>query len=141
VPDVVVYNAGVIRADAPGDLSPAELAETWSVNVAGILVTATATVPGMQERGRGTFLVTGGMPRPVPSHLSLSLGKAGARALASMLAEQYAPSGVHVATVTVAGAIAPGTPYDPDQIAEHYWRLHRQEPAVWETEYLYDGSA
>jgi NADP-dependent 3-hydroxy acid dehydrogenase YdfG len=140
VPDVVVYNAGVIRADAPGDLSPEELAETWSVNVAGVLVTATATIPAMQERGRGTFLVTGGMPRPVPSHLSLSLGKAGARALASMLAEQYAPSGVHVATVTVAGAIAPGTSYDPDLIAEHYWRLHRQEPDAWETEHLYDGS-
>jgi NAD(P)-dependent dehydrogenase (short-subunit alcohol dehydrogenase family) len=141
VPDVVVYNAGVIRADRPGDLSPQELADTWSVNVGGILVTATATIPAMQERGRGTFLVTGGMPRPLASHVSLSLGKAGARALAAMLAEEYAPSGVHVATVTVAGAIAPGTPYDPDLIAEHYWRLHRQRPGAWETEHLYDGSA
>jgi NAD(P)-dependent dehydrogenase (short-subunit alcohol dehydrogenase family) len=139
VPDVVVYNAAIIRADAPGELSPAELAETWSVNVSGILVTAMATIPAMAERGRGTFLVTGGLPRPVPSHVSLSLGKAGARAVASMLADYFGPSGVHVATVTVAGTVAPGTSYDPDLIAEQYWRLHRQQRGAWETEHLYDG--
>jgi len=139
VPDVVVYNAAIIRADAPGELSPDELAETWAVNVSGILVTAMATIPAMQERGKGTFLVTGGMPRPIPSHLSLSLGKVGARAVVSMLAEQFGPTGVHVATVTVADEIVPGTSYDPDLIAEHYWRLHRQQPGAWETEYLYDG--
>jgi NAD(P)-dependent dehydrogenase (short-subunit alcohol dehydrogenase family) len=138
VPDVVVYNAAVIRPDEPGDLSPAELAETWSVNVAGILVTALATIPAMRERGHGTFLVTGGMPRPKPSYVSLSLGKAGARALTSMLAEQYGPDGVHVATLTVADTIVAGTPYDPDLIAEEYWRLHRQAPAEWDTEVLYD---
>jgi NAD(P)-dependent dehydrogenase (short-subunit alcohol dehydrogenase family) len=140
LPDVVVYNAAVIRADEPGELSPQELAETWSVNVSGLLVTAMATIPAMAERGHGTFLVTGGMPRPRPSHVSLSLGKAGARALAAMLAERYGPEGVHVATVTVADAIVAGTAYDPDLIAEEYWRLHRQAPEAWETEVLYDGS-
>lgn len=139
VPDVVVYNAAIIRADVPGELSPDELAETWAVNVSGILVTAMATIPAMQERGQGTFLVTGGMPRPIPSHVSLSLGKVGARAVVSMLAEQFGPSGVHVATVTVADEIVPDTSYDPDLIAEHYWRLHGQQPGAWETEYLYDG--
>jgi NAD(P)-dependent dehydrogenase (short-subunit alcohol dehydrogenase family) len=139
-PDVVVYNAAVIRADAPGDLTPDELAETWSVNVQGVLVTALATIPGMQQRGSGTFLVTGGLPRPLASHLSLSLGKAGARALTSMLAEHFGPHGVHVATVTVAGTVAPGTSYDPDLIAEQYWRLHRQPPDAWETEHRYDGA-
>lgn len=140
VPDVVVYHAAIIRPDEPGELSPEELAETWAVNVSGILVTAMATIPAMRERGRGTFLVTGGMPRPKPSYVSLSLGKAGARALTTILAEQFGPGGVHVATVTVADTIVPGTPYDPDLIAEEYWRLHRQDPDGWETEVLYDGS-
>src|SRR6478735_2138437 len=73
VPDVVVYNAAIIRADTPGELSLAELTETWSVNVSGGLVAALATIPPMAERGHGTFLVTGGMPQPDVSHFSLSL--------------------------------------------------------------------
>lgn len=140
-PEVVVYNAGMIRADHPGDLTVDELAGTWAVNVAGVLVAAMATVPAMRERGRGTFLVTGGMPRPVPSHFSLSLGKAGVRAVTSMLAEHFGHQGVHVATVTVAEEIIPGTRFDPALIADEYWRLHRQEPGDWETELLFDGSS
>ncbi len=140
-PDVVVYNAAVIRADGPGDLSVDELAETFAVNVAGVLVTALATIPSMQQRGAGTFLVTGGLPRPLASHLSLSLGKAGVRALTSMLAEHYGPSGVHVATVTVAREIVKDGAFDPDLIAEEYWRLHRQAPEAWETEHLFEGSS
>jgi NAD(P)-dependent dehydrogenase (short-subunit alcohol dehydrogenase family) len=140
-PEAVVYNAAVIRVDAPGELSADELAATWAVNVSGVLVAATATIPAMEERGRGSFLVTGGMPQPVASRLSLSLGKAGVRALTAMLADHFGPRGVHVATVTVVGEIIPDTPFDPDLIAEHYWRLHRQTPAEWETELLFDGSS
>ena len=46
---------------------------------------------------------------------------------------------MHAATVTVGGAIAPGTAFDPDVIAEHYWRLHAQPADQWETEVLFDG--
>jgi NAD(P)-dependent dehydrogenase (short-subunit alcohol dehydrogenase family) len=138
-PEAVIYNAAIIRADTPGDLSVHELAETFAVNVSGVLVTALATIPSMQQRGAGTFLVTGGMPQPVSSHLSLSLGKAGVRALASMLADHFGPSGVHVATVTVADEIIPGGAFDPDLIAEDYWRLHRQAPEDWQIDHLHDG--
>jgi hypothetical protein len=71
--------------------------------------------------------------------VSLSLGKAGVRALVTMAAERYGPDGIHSATVTVAGAVAPGTAFDPDDIAEHYWRLHHQAPDGWETEVLHTG--
>jgi NAD(P)-dependent dehydrogenase (short-subunit alcohol dehydrogenase family) len=141
VPEVVVYNAGVIQADSPGDLSPAEQTRAWSVNVLGALTTAVETMPLMAERGSGTFLITGGMPVPVASYLSLSLGKASVRTLTTMLAEHYAPHGVHAATVTVAGAVAPGTAFDPDAIAEHYLRLHAQPPNQWQTELLFDGAS
>lgn len=60
----------------------------------------------MVSRGRGTFLVTGG---------------------------------VHVATVIVDGAVVPGSAFDPDDIADHYWRLHVQPRAEWEREYRYTG--
>jgi NAD(P)-dependent dehydrogenase (short-subunit alcohol dehydrogenase family) len=140
VPDVAVYNAGLIQADAPGDLTPDQQTQAWSINVLGALTTATATMPAMAERGRGTFLVTGGMPVPVAAYLSLSLGKAGVRALTAMLAEHYGPRGVHAATVTVAGGIAPGGAFDPDVIAEQYWRLHTQPRDEWETEVLFTGA-
>ncbi|MBE8473778.1 SDR family NAD(P)-dependent oxidoreductase [Streptomyces justiciae] len=98
------------------------------------LTAAAHTAPGMAERGHGTFVVTGGMPEPKPEYVSLSLGKAGVRALVDLLDRQYGPSGVHVATVTVSGPVAPGTAWDPDEIAEQYWRLHTQPRAEWERE-------
>ncbi|WP_196804013.1 SDR family NAD(P)-dependent oxidoreductase [Marmoricola sp. URHB0036] len=141
VPDVVVYNAAVVRADGPGELSVEELAQTFNVNVSGALVAALATVPAMQARGSGAFLVTGGLPRPSPSHLSLSLGKAALRALVALLAEYYAPSGVHVATVVVAEEIRRDTGYDALLIAEEFWRLHRDPPGAWRTEHVFTSSA
>ena len=140
VPDVVVYNAAVIQPDAIGDLSAERHLEAWSVNVGGAITTAALVLPAMSARGGGTFIITGGMPEPVPTYLSLSLGKAGVRSLVELLDAQFAPAGVHVATVTVAGAVAPGTEFDPDDIAEHYRRLHAQPRTSWEREVLYSGN-
>jgi hypothetical protein len=61
------------------------------------------------------------------------------RALAELLAKAYGPAGIHVATVTIAGAVAAGTAFDPDDIAEHYWRLHTQPVDAWEHEVLHAG--
>ncbi len=140
VPEVVVYNAGLIQADAPGELSAAQQLEAWSVNVQGALTTANLTMPAMAERGSGSFLATGGMPVPQAAYLSLSLGKAGLRALTLMLAEYFGPRGIHAASVTVGGEIATGSAFDPDVIAEHFWRLHAQPRQHWETLYAFDGT-
>ena len=139
VPEVVVYNAGLIQADRPGELSHERHQQAYAVNVLGALTTASHLAAAMGEAGGGTIVVTGGMPEPVPSHVSLSLGKAAVRALTSILAQQYGPAGVHVATITVAGAVAPDTDFDPDRIAEQYWRLHRQPRDAWEHEVLFAG--
>ncbi|MCO1653738.1 SDR family NAD(P)-dependent oxidoreductase [Pseudonocardia humida] len=136
-PEVVVYNAALVRADALGELSVDEHQRAWAVNVLGALTTAEHVLPGMAARGRGSFLVTGGMPEPVPGYVSLSLGKAAARTLVDLLDRQYRPAGVHVAMVTVAGAVAPGTAFDPDDIAEHYWRLHTQPRERWVREVVH----
>jgi hypothetical protein len=37
------------------------------------------------------------------------------------------------------GAIVVGTGFDPDEIAEHYWRLHAQPPEAWEQEVIHTG--
>lgn len=139
VPDVVVYNAAIIQADALGELSVRAHMEAWAVNVVGALNAAAHVAPAMAARGDGTFLITGGMPEPKPRYVSLSLGKAGVRTLVTLLDQEYGPSGVHVASVTVAGPVAPGTDFDPDDIAEHYWRLHTQPRHHWEREALHAG--
>jgi NAD(P)-dependent dehydrogenase (short-subunit alcohol dehydrogenase family) len=136
-PDVVVYNAAIIRADAPGELSVRAHQESWAVNVVGALNTAAHVAPRMAQRGGGSVIITGGMPEPKPDYVSLSLGKAGVRALVTLLDKEYGPSGVHVATVTVGGDVAPGTAYDPDDIAEQYWLLHTQPREKWEHEITY----
>ncbi|MGW0803424.1 SDR family NAD(P)-dependent oxidoreductase [Nonomuraea sp. NPDC002799] len=140
-PDIVVYNAAIIQADAPGELSVRGHMESWAVNVVGALNAAAHVAPAMAARGKGTFLITGGMPEPKPEYVSLSLGKAGVRTLVTLLDQEYGPAGVHVASVTVAGPVAPGTDFDPDDIAEHYWRLHTQPRHEWQQEALHAGSA
>ena len=135
-PELLVYNAGKIQSDAPGELTAKEQLDAWAVNVVGAITAATHLAPVMKK---GTIIFTGGMPEPLPEATSLSLGKAGLRALAELLAREYGPAGIHVATVTVAGAVAPGTAFDPDAIAEHYWRLHTQARENWEREVLYTG--
>jgi NAD(P)-dependent dehydrogenase (short-subunit alcohol dehydrogenase family) len=140
VPDVVVYNAAIIQFDSLGELTSAQHQQAWAVNVVGAITTAARLLPAMAERGNGTFVITGGMPVPIPDVVSLSLGKAGVRALTEMLETKYSPEGVHVATVTVGGAVAPNTALDPDDIADEYWRLHMQPPTSWEREVRFDGA-
>ncbi|SDM16205.1 SDR family NAD(P)-dependent oxidoreductase [Nonomuraea jiangxiensis] len=141
VPDIVVYNAAIIQADAPGELSVRGHMEAWAVNVVGALNAAAHVAPAMAAHGGGTFLITGGMPEPKPQYTSLSLGKAGVRTLVTLLDQAYGASGVHVASVTVAGPVAPGTAFDPDDIAEHYWHLHTQPRDRWEQEILHAGTS
>ncbi|MER7369458.1 SDR family NAD(P)-dependent oxidoreductase [Nonomuraea wenchangensis] len=139
VPDVVVYNAAIIRPDTTGEATMRAHLDAWAVNVVGALVAAAHLAPAMAGRGGGTFIVTGGMPEPKRQYVSLSLGKSGVRTLVTLLDQEYGPSGVHVASVTVAGPVAPGTPFDPDDIAEHYWRLHTQPRDRWQHEVLHAG--
>jgi NAD(P)-dependent dehydrogenase (short-subunit alcohol dehydrogenase family) len=140
-PDVAVYNAAIIQADTAGQLSKRAHLDAWAVNVLGALTAAAHVAPAMAQRGSGSFIVTGGMPEPKAEYVSLSLGKAGVRTLVDLLDLEYGPSGVHVASVTIDGPVAPGTAFDPDDIAEHYWALHTQSRDQWQREVLHTGRA
>ncbi|MCP3804586.1 SDR family NAD(P)-dependent oxidoreductase [Allokutzneria sp. A3M-2-11 16] len=137
LPDVVVYNAALVQADALGELSVRGHLDAWAVNVVGAATTAAHVLPAMARRGSGTFIITGGMPRPKPEYVSLSLGKAGVWTLVALLDQQFGAAGVHVASVTVDGAVVAGTGFDPGVIAEHYWRLHEQGVGEWELEVVH----
>jgi NAD(P)-dependent dehydrogenase (short-subunit alcohol dehydrogenase family) len=139
VPELLVYNTALVRQDAIGELTAAQQLDAWAVNVVGAITAVAHVAPAMMAAGGGTIVLTGGLPQADPAVTSLSLGKAGVRALTELMDLTYGPRGLHVATVTVAGPVAPGGPYDPDEIAEQYWRLHQQPAGGWEREVLYSG--
>jgi NAD(P)H-dependent FMN reductase/NADP-dependent 3-hydroxy acid dehydrogenase YdfG len=139
VPEILVYNAALVRRDTIGELTARQQLDAWAVNVVGAITAVAHLADRMAAAGGGTIVLTGGMPEPLPDFTSLSLGKAGVRALTDLLARAYGPAGLHVATVTVSGAVAPGGAFDPDDIAEHYWRLHTQPRSAWEREVIHAG--
>jgi len=48
--------------------------------------------------------------------------------------------GIHAATITIAGAVKPGTDFDPDNIAELFWTAHTDSKDAWQTEYRFTGA-
>ncbi|TXR57167.1 SDR family NAD(P)-dependent oxidoreductase [Quadrisphaera setariae] len=141
-PDVVVYNAALVAADQLLTSSPRYLLDALAVDAVGAVTAAQVFTPAMRSAGTGTLLVTGGGPGlvPDPEHASLTLGKSALRAAVTVLHDQLAPEGVHVASVTVVGVIAPGTDLDPDLLAERYWQLHTEPVGAWSTDVVVRGS-
>jgi NAD(P)-dependent dehydrogenase (short-subunit alcohol dehydrogenase family) len=143
--EVLVYNAyrASIAMPGPSALSPADLAADFAINVTGALAAVQAVLPGMRAAGRGSLLLTGGGLALNPTNwlpaASLAVGKAGLRSLALTLHAELAPEGIHAATVTVDGPVAPGTPFDPDRIADSFWQLHRDPPGAFRAELVHRG--
>jgi NAD(P)-dependent dehydrogenase (short-subunit alcohol dehydrogenase family) len=142
-PGVVVYNAALMTFDDLLTVSPDQLADAYAVNVIGAVLTAQLAVPAMRAAGGGTLLFTGGgfadaLP---PALATVSLGKLALRGMATMLARQLDADGIHAASLTILGQIAPGTPFDPDSIADAYWAIRTEEPGAWREEYRFEGAA
>lgn len=140
-PQVLIYNAFAGHPGLPSTLSPGDLAADLRVNVLGALVAAQAVIPKMRAAGLGTILFTGGGYAfdPAAEQASLGVGKAALRNLAFSLAKEVGPDGIHVATVTIAGLVRPGTGFDPLRIAEAFWALHVQARSGWEREIVFRG--
>jgi short-subunit dehydrogenase len=122
-------------------LDAEKLMQDFRVNVAGALVAAQQVIPHMKAQRQGTILFTGGglALQPHPKYASIAVGKAGIRNLSFSLAAELESAGIHVATVTIAGIVRPGTALDPDRIAEEYWRLHVQSPGKFQREAVLNG--
>jgi short-subunit dehydrogenase len=138
--EVLVYNCAAIgRPGRPTELHPPALARSLQVNVLGALATAQLVARGMRRRARGTIIFTGGAWAVTPSadYAALGLTKAAQRNLALSLAEELAPAGVHVVTVTITGAIEPGTGHTAERLATLYWELHAQPGPGWAPEVIH----
>lgn len=136
--DVVHYNAAAMRQATLADQPAATFNTDLAVNIGGALAATQAAASGMAGRASGTILLTGGgfAIQPHPDYLSLSIGKAGIRALAQGLFENFKEKSIHIATVTVAGFVNPGSK-EADAVAEHFWQLHAQPKESWTVEHIY----
>lgn len=140
-PGVVIYNAAVLRADNILTVDSDSLQSTFATNTLAAVVAAQVFTPAMRQAGAGTFLVSGGYAgiSPRPPYATLSLGKAGVRVIVALMHDELKADGVQATGITIGGAIAPGTPFDPDIIADTYYHLHTQPAADWTDELHFDG--
>jgi NAD(P)-dependent dehydrogenase (short-subunit alcohol dehydrogenase family) len=141
-PGVVVYNAALPDPGAILDATVAGLRTAYDVDVLGGVVAAQVAAPVLRSAGAGTLLFTSGgfADHPVPALASLSMGKAGLRSAATLIAAGVLEDGVHAATITIAGAVERGGAFDPDRIAEIFWTAHTDPADAWPTEYRFTGA-
>ncbi len=136
--DVLHYNAASMRKATLTEQPAETFNSDLTVNIGSAQAAIKAVAGKMIEKGSGSVLLTGGgfALFPHPDYLSLSIGKAGIRALALGLFESFENNGVHIATVTVAGFVDPGS-RDTEAVAEEFWQLHRQPKGSWTVETTY----
>jgi NAD(P)-dependent dehydrogenase (short-subunit alcohol dehydrogenase family) len=139
-PAVLVYNASLLVPDGILTATVEHLREAYDIDVIGAVVAAQIAAPVLRAAGLGTILFTGGgfADNPVPAFSTISMGKAALRAAAALLAAEVGRDGVHAASITIAGQVAPGTAFDPNNIAELFWTAHAHGPADWLAEYRFE---
>lgn len=120
--DVLVNNAGMLRAGPLDALSPADWNAVLSVNLTGYLLCAQAFGRDMLQAGRGSIVHVASVAATHPQSFSgaYSASKAGVVALARQLAAEWGPSGVR------SNVVSPGLIRTP--LSEAFYR----EPGVEE---------
>jgi NAD(P)-dependent dehydrogenase (short-subunit alcohol dehydrogenase family) len=139
-PEVLVYNAALLRADTPIDGDDEGWANALAVDVLGAKVAAETVLPELRD-GRGSVLFTGGglALSPSPEYASISVGKAALRAYVQTLHTQLEGTEVHATSITITGSIGGGEErFEPTTLAKAYLDLHHQPATEWQHELLRD---
>jgi len=133
--DVIVYNAFVDSGKRAMSLGSDQLLSDFRVNVASALSLVRLAVRHMRFKGTGTILFSGcGLAHaPSAKKTSLSVGKAGLRALVDCIAEELEPRGVRVGMVTIEGVVPAGAARLAS-IADLYWHLFADRQNVGKRE-------
>jgi len=136
--DVVHYNAANLRHQTIEQQPADSFAADLNVNIGGAFVTVKKAFEHMKARKDGTILLTGGgfALQPHPEYLSLSVGKAGIRAISQGLFEPFKSENVHIASITVATFVTPGSA-EAKGVAESLWALYQQPKEKWTEELVY----
>ncbi len=156
--EVVVYNLGAQIGDrALSDTTYKAFEMGWRMATFGLFRLASAVCPLMEQRGKGTILVTSATAavRGNAGQHSHAAAMGGRRLLCQSLNAEFSPKGIHVAHIIVDGAVdAPdtlgkmlgpekfqalrksrGLEHDglllPKEIAETYVHLAKQHRSAW----------
>ncbi len=148
VPDILVNHADNAAWGNLPELTAEAFENSWRVCTLGAFLCVKQVVPGMIEKGEGTILFSGATSavRGRSGAIAFSSAKFAMRGLASSLAREVGPQGIHVAHVIIDGIIdspnlreryklSENEPLlKPDAIAETYWALVQQERSAWSFE-------
>ncbi len=156
--EVVVFNLGAQIGDrAREDTSYKAFELGWRLATFGLFRVASAVCPLMEQRGRGTILVTSATAavRGNAGQHSHAAAMGGRRMLCQTLNAEFAPKGIHVAHILIDGAVdapdtlgkmlgperfqqlreARGLEHDglllPEKVADTYFHLAQQHRSAW----------
>jgi len=156
--EVVVFNLGAQIGDrALANTSYKQFEMGWRLATFALFRTAQAVFPRMEERGRGSLLVTSATAavRGNKGQHSHASAMGGRRMLCQSLNAEFAPKNIHVAHILIDGAVdapdtlgkmlgeenfqklreARGLEHDgllvPSEIAETYYHLAHQHRSAW----------
>jgi NADP-dependent 3-hydroxy acid dehydrogenase YdfG len=133
------FNAFAYTAKDALTLTADELLGDLRTGVASLLTAVQAARPFMSAGARVT--VTGGSAadRPSPQVASLGVQKAALRNLVIALDAALAPEDIRAMSLTVAGTVKEGTPFDPSYIADAIYDAGQTDSDFWDTEIRFTG--
>lgn len=156
--EVVVFNLGAQIGDrALKDTTYKAFEMGWRLATFGLFRVASAVCPLMEERGKGTILVTSATAavRGNAGQHSHAAAMGGRRMLCQTLNAEFSPKGIHVAHILIDGAVdapdtlgkmlgperfrelreARGLEHDglllPTKVADTYFHLAQQHRSAW----------
>ncbi len=139
-PDDLHYNAARLHQATLWQQAADTFNTDLAVNIGGAMTVSQAALNVMAARATGTILITsdGWGIYPNPDFISVSVSKAGTRALVLGLFEPARAVGVHVATVTVATLVQPESAENAG-IAQAFWELYAQPVSDWTAESVFQS--
>ena len=156
--EVVVYNLGAQIGDrALADTTDKAFEMGWRLATFGLFRVASSVCPRMEERRKGTILVTSATAavRGNKGQHSHAAAMGGRRMLCQSLNAEFAPKGIHVAHIIIDGAVdapdtlgrmlgpekfqelreARGMEHDglllPEKVANTYFHISQQHRSAW----------
>jgi NAD(P)-dependent dehydrogenase (short-subunit alcohol dehydrogenase family) len=137
--DHLHFNPSAFRHKTPLELSVDELLDDVRLGVAPLLTALQAARGFMPSGARVT--ATGSLAADHPWNEAASLGvqKAALRNLMKSVDATLAPDGIRAVTVTVAGTLGAGTPFDPAYVADAIYTAAQTEEEFWTTEVVFRG--
>ncbi|MCG6233984.1 SDR family NAD(P)-dependent oxidoreductase [Vibrio furnissii] len=137
--EVLHYNVAHVHAQSLDDMTYHSMSSDIQIGLTSALAAVKAVSTSMLKKKQGTILLTGGMLayHPHPEYLTLSIAKAGIRALTEGLFRSLGSQGVHIANVAVGKAISPNS-QEANDVADIFWKIYQQpkEQWSWEEKYL-----